>query len=181
MTARILAVALDARHDFTKHCCESIKLVAGLGVEGDAHSGATVQHRSRKKQFPDMANLRQLHLIHAELFVELAGQGYAIAPGQLGENITTKGIDLLTLPRGAQLRLGDDALVELTGLRNPCRQIDDNIGPGAMAAMLAREKDGSLIRKSGVMAVILSSGEVRAGDPVELVHRPAANLPLEPV
>jgi hypothetical protein len=179
--AVVVAVARDREHRFAKPLADAITLVAGLGVAGDAHSGATVQHLSRMKQTPRAPNLRQVHLIHAELFDELARAGFAVGPGQLGENVTTRGIDLLGLPRGTRLRLGASALIELTGLRNPCRQIDANIAPGAMAATLARGADGSLIRKAGVMAVVLEGGEVRAGDGVTAEFVPEAFAPLEPV
>ena len=181
MDAKVIAVACDSTHRFTKPVCDGISLLTGLGVAGDEHGGKTVQHRSRVAKTPHAANLRQVHLIHAELFDELAQAGFAVGPGQLGENVTTGGIDLLGLPRGARLRLGDEALVELTGLRNPCRQIDDNIAPGAMAATLERKADGSLVRKAGVMAVVLRGGAVRADDPIEVEFLPATHVPLEPV
>jgi len=169
-----VAVASDADHRFAKRARERITLLAGLGVAGDAHCGTTVQHRSRLARTPDAPNLRQVHLIHAELFDELAAAGFSVAPGRLGENVTTAGLDLLALPRGTRLRLGQAALVELTGLRNPCGQIDDAIGRGAMAATLARAADGSLVRKAGAMAVVLAGGEVRPGDAI------AVELPREP-
>ena len=181
MTGRIVAVCREDAHRFAKRDCEAIHLVAGLGVEGDAHFGATVQHRSRMAKTPDAANLRQVHLIHAELFEELAVRGFAVAPGAMGENVTTLGIDLLGQSRGTRLRLGADALIELTGLRNPCRQIDDNIGKGATAATLDKADDGSLVRKAGVMAIVLEGGEVRAGDPIAIESAPPVHLPLEPV
>jgi len=178
---RVVAVAADDRHRFGKPTRKWIELVAGQGVAGDAHAGATVQHRSRVARTPNAPNLRQVHLIHSELFAELRQAGFAIAPGALGENVTTAGIDLLALPRGTTLRLGRDALVELTGLRNPCRQIDENIGPGAMAAVLERAVEGTLIRKAGVMAVVVEGGVVRPGDSVMIERLPAEGLPLEPV
>jgi MOSC domain-containing protein YiiM len=177
----VLAVARDGEHRFAKSAADAIALVPGLGVAGDAHCGATVRHRSRLAATPDAPNLRQVHLIHAELFEELAAAGFAVGPGALGENVTTQGIDLLALPRGARLRLGEAALVELTGLRNPCRQIDDNVGAGAMAATLERAADGSLVRKAGVMAVVLEGGEVRAGDVIAVQFVPEISAPLEPV
>lgn len=177
----ILAVAADGEHRFVKPPRRGIELVAGLGVAGDAHCGAKVQHRSRLAKTPDAPNLRQVHLIHSELFEELSGAGFSVSPGELGENVTTMGIDLLALPRGTRLRLGRAALIELTGLRNPCRQIDDNIGHGAMAAVLAHAPDGWLIRKAGVMAVVIEGGEVRPGDPIIVESRPAEPSPLEPV
>jgi MOSC domain-containing protein YiiM len=174
-------VARDAAHRFAKPTATVVTLVPGVGVLGDAHSGATVQHRSRQRKTPNAPNLRQVHLIHAELFEELAHAGFAIGPGDMGENVTTHGIDLLALPQGARLRLGAAALVELTGLRNPCRQIDDNVAPGAMAAMLQRAPDGSLVRKAGVMAIVLEGGEVRAGDGIALEHLPEIREALAPV
>jgi MOSC domain-containing protein YiiM len=181
VTAQVVAVASSDKHHFAKRLRQGIVLLSGLGVQGDAHCGATVQHRSRLARTADAPNLRQVHLIHAELFDEMAQAGYAVAPGELGENVTTRGIDLLGLPRGARLRLGETALVELTGLRNPCRQIDDVIGRGAMAATLARAPDGSLIRKAGVMAVVLEGGQVRPGDPIEIERLPEILTPLETV
>jgi len=181
MGAIVIAVARDGEHRFGKPVRDAVRLLAGRGVEGDAHAGATVQHLSRLRATPGAPNLRQVHLVHAELFDELAGKGFAVGPGELGENVTTRGIDLLALPRGARLRLGRDAVVELTGLRNPCRQIDDNVAPGAMAATLGRAPDGSLVRKAGVMAVVIEGGEVRAGDAVAIESLPGEPLPLEPV
>lgn len=181
MDAEVIAVACDSAHRFAKPARNSITLLTGLGVAGDAHCGKTVQHLSRLAKTPHAPNLRQVHLIHAELFDELAAAGFAVGPGQLGENVTTRGIDLLGLPRGARLRLGNETLIELTGLRNPCRQIDENVAPGAMAATLARGASGALIRKAGVMAVVLADGEVRAGDPIEIEFLPATLAPLEPV
>lgn len=179
--ARVLAVASDDGHRFAKQPRDAIVLLAGLGVEGDAHCGVTVRHRSRVARTPDAPNLRQVHLIHAELLDELAEAGFRVAPGGLGENVTTRGIDLLALPRGARLRLGGSAVIELTGLRNPCRQIDDNVAPGAMAATLEHAPDGSLIRKAGVMAIVLTGGEVRAGDSISVDGATGQSQPLEQV
>lgn len=176
----IVAVASDHEHRFGKVGRDRIELVAGLGVAGDAHFGATVQHRSRAARTPAAPNLRQVHLIGGELFEDLARAGHAVSPGQLGENITTRGIDLLGLPRGTRLQLGSAAVIELTGLRNPCRQIDDNLGAGAMAAVLDRADDGRLMRKAGVMAVVVAGGQVRPGDPIEIALPPDF-MALEPV
>jgi MOSC domain-containing protein YiiM len=181
MTGRILCVASDGEHRFSKVARVSITLIAGIGVEGDAHAGPTMKHRSRWKKDRTIPNTRQVHLLQSELFDELAAKGFPVAPAQMGENVTTAGIDLLGLPRGAQLRLGSDAVVEVTGLRNPCWQIDANIGKGAMEATLDRAPDGSLVRKSGVMAVVIAGGEVAAGDAIEVVALPDERLPLEPV
>ncbi|MBK9196201.1 MAG: MOSC domain-containing protein [Flavobacteriales bacterium] len=142
-----------------------IRLVEGLGVDGDAHSGATVKHRSRVRQDPSQPNLRQVHLIHAELHDELRVKGFEIAPGQMGENITTRGIDLLALPKGIVLHIGDEAVVEVTGLRNPCTQLD-GLYPGLMNAVLDRDAEGSLVRKAGIMGVVLKSGTVKPGDTI---------------
>lgn len=179
MTATVIAVACDAAHRFSKLTRQAITLVAGLGVAGDAHAGVTVQHLSRIAKNPHAPNLRQVHLIHAELFDELAAQGFAVGPGEMGENVTTRGIDLLGLAAGTVLRLGG-AAVEVTGLRNPCHQLD-GLAPGLMAATLDRAADGSLIRKAGVMAVVLTGGEVCPGDAIQVVSGPAEPRPLEPV
>jgi MOSC domain-containing protein YiiM len=181
MEGRVIAVACEAAHRFGKSPRGSIELLAGLGVAGDAHCGASVRHRSRVARTPGAANLRQVHLIHHELLAELRAAGFDVAPGALGENVTTSGIALLALPRATRLRLGGESLVELTGLRNPCVQIDTHIGPGAMAATLGRSADGSLVRKAGVMAVVLESGLVRPGDAVLVEHLPHPGAPLEPV
>jgi MOSC domain-containing protein YiiM len=161
----IIAVARDEGHRFSKPILPAIRLLSGLGVEGDAHCGKTVKHRSRVKVDPTQPNLRQFHLIHAELFEELAGEGFSLRPGDMGENITTRGLDLLALPAGTRLRLGSDALVEVTGLRNPCVQIEA-FRPGLLKAVLGRDADGNLIRKAGIMGIVLQGGEVRAGDPI---------------
>jgi len=180
MTAQVAALACDAEHRFSKQVQDSIVLLAGRGVQGDAHAGVLVQHLARIRKNPQAANLRQVHLIHSELLDELADKGFAIAPGQLGENVLTRGVDLLGLSTGTRLRLGEDALVEITGLRNPCRQLND-LAPGLMEATLDRAADGSLIRKCGVMAVVVSGGEVRTGDPVSLESVPLTHEPLQPV
>lgn len=175
-----MAVSRSGSHTFSKPNEGSITLVAGLGVEGDAHSGEKVKHRSRVARDPSQPNLRQVHLIHAELFDELAAKGFDVAPGALGENVTTRGIDLLALPRGTLLSIGDEAVVEVTGLRNPCAQID-GLQQGLMAAVLDRDEQGNLVRKAGIMGIVLTGGEVRAGDAIR-VELPAGEcLRLEPV
>jgi MOSC domain-containing protein YiiM len=176
----VVAVARSPEHTMAKRAEGSIRLLAGLGVEGDAHSGITVKHRSRVKRDPSQPNLRQIHLIHAELHDELAAAGFRVAPGTLGENVTTRGIDLLALPAGALLRLGAAAAVEVTGLRNPCAQLD-GIARGLMAATLARDKAGTLVRKAGVMAIVRAGGEVKAGDAIEIVLPPEPHRRLQPV
>jgi MOSC domain-containing protein YiiM len=164
----VVAVSSSALHAVRKENRDSIRLIVGLGVEGDAHAGATVKHRSRVRRDPLQPNLRQVHLIHAELHDELRAGGFELSPGEMGENVTTRGVDLLGLPVGARLRLGDDAVVEVTGLRNPCVQLD-GLRAGLMAAVLGRDEDGNLVRKAGVMAVVVAGGEVRAGDLVCVV------------
>ncbi|MFI1963383.1 MOSC domain-containing protein [Streptomyces pathocidini] len=176
----VAAVSRSARHDFSKPNQDSIRLLAGLGVEGDAHLGVTVQHRSRVAQDPTQPNLRQVHLIHEELFAEVAAAGHEVTPGQLGENVTTRGIDLLALPVGALLRLGGEAVVEVTGLRNPCLQIDA-FQSGLLKRVVGRGEDGRLIRKAGVMGVVLAGGEVRPGDPVAVELPAGPHRPLERV
>jgi MOSC domain-containing protein YiiM len=176
----VVAVARSGTHSFSKPPCDAIRLVAGLGVDGDAHLGSTVKHRSHVRRDPTMPNLRQVHLIHAELFEELRGKGFALSPGDIGENVTTRGIDLLTLPAGARLRLGASAFIEITGLRNPCLQLD-RFMPGLMAATLDRDADGNLIRKAGVMAIVLRDGEVRSGDIIEINMPPHPHHLLAPV
>ena len=179
MTGRVVAVSARPGHHFTKTPKLFITLVEGQGVLGDGHAGATVQHRSRKRWNPGLPNLRQVHLIQAELFDALAAQGFGIGPGDMGENITTRGIDLLALPRGARLSIGE-AVIEVTGLRNPCVQMD-RFAPGLMAATLDKAPDGGLIRKAGVMGVVVGGGVVRAGDGIVIVL-PAGDLePLKPV
>ena len=180
MTGIVAAVSRSPTHSMTKPNAGSIRLVAGLGVEGDAHQGATVQHRSRIARFGDTPNLRQVHLIHAELFDELREVGFTVSPGLMGENVTTQGVDLLGLPTGARLRLGNEAVVEVTGLRNPCHQLD-KLQPGLMAATLARDVAGNLIRKAGIMGIVLEGGEVHAGDPIRVEPPPPPHQKLAPV
>ncbi|HET8523194.1 MAG TPA: MOSC domain-containing protein [Thermomicrobiales bacterium] len=180
MTGVVVAVSRSATHTMSKPTQTSIRLLSGLGVDGDAHAGVTVKHRSRVARDPTQPNLRQVHLIHAELHDELAVSGFAIVPGQMGENITTRGLDLLALPTGTRLHLGDEAVVEVTGLRNPCAQLD-GIQPGLMAATLDRDEEGNLIRKAGVMGIVLNGGDIRPGDPIRVELPPGPHRPLAPV
>jgi MOSC domain-containing protein YiiM len=180
MDGVVTAVSRSARHTLIKPNEDKIRLLVGLGVEGDAHSGATVKHRSRVARDPSQPNLRQVHLVHAELHETLQQQGFAVSAGQMGENVTTRGVDLLGLPTGTRLCLGDTAIVEVTGLRNPCAQLD-RIQPGLMGATLDRASDGSLIRKAGIMGVVLTGGEVRPGDPIRVELPPDPHRPLAPV
>lgn len=176
----VVAVARDDAHRFSKPVHEQITLVAGYGVEGDAHAGATVQHRSRVGVESPPPNLRQVHLIHHELFDELASDGFTVTPGQLGENVTTRGVDLLALPRGTRIRLGDDAEIEITGLRNPCKQIN-GLQAGLMKRLISRGDDGEVVRLAGVMAVVLSDGVVRAGDSLSVTLPDGEHAALQPV
>jgi hypothetical protein len=180
MPAIVTAVSRSKCHTFSKPNAQAIRLIAGLGIEGDAHMGERVKHRYQVLKNPFARNLRQVHLMHEELFDELGDGGFHLWPGAIGENVTTRGVDLLALPTGARLRLGIEAVIELTGLRNPCRQIDA-FQPGLMKAVLGRDSEGRLIRKSGVMAIVIRGGEVKAGD-VIVVELPAGeHRPLVPV
>ena len=180
MNGTVIEVGAGKRHGLNKSAQLSIRLVAGQGVEGDAHCGERIKHRSRARFNPGLPNLRQVHLLHAELLDELAAAGFPVAPAMLGENVTTQGIDLLALPLGTRLRLGDTAEVELTGLRNPCIQLE-RMMPGLMEACLGRDAEGGLIRKAGVMAVVLTAGEVRAGDGVVIKLPDVPHVGLKPV
>jgi len=178
--AGVLAVHRSSSHSFSKFAEEAVTLVPGLGVHGDAHSGSTVQHRSRVARDASQPNLRQVHLLHAELFHELMQAGFAVWPGELGENITTRGVDLLGLATGTRLHLGGSAVVELTGLRNPCSQLD-RFQRGLTAAVLDRDAHGQLVRKAGVMAVVLVAGDVLPGDAIRIEPPGGIARPLEPV
>jgi MOSC domain-containing protein YiiM len=176
----VIAVSLRSGHHFSKTPGFSIRLLRGLGVAGDAHMGETVKHRSRVRKDPTLPNLRQVHLIHAELFDELRAKGFAVAPGELGENITTSGIDLLALPAGTRLHLGAIAVVEITGLRNPCSQID-NFQQGLMAATLDKDAKGNLLRKAGIMSIVIANGDVQPGDTIRVELPDMPHRPLLPV
>jgi MOSC domain-containing protein YiiM len=180
MGAVVTAVHRSARHTFSKASEASIRLLAGVGVEGDAHAGAKVKHRSRVAKDATQPNLRQVHLMHAELHEELCAAGFQVGAGQLGENVTTQGIDLLGLPTGTRLHLGASAVVEVTGLRNPCIQID-RFQQGLMAAVLDHDEQGNLIRKAGIMGVVREDGEVQTGDPIHIELPPEPHRPLEVV
>ncbi|MEM1196210.1 MAG: MOSC domain-containing protein [Pseudomonadota bacterium] len=178
-SARVIAVHRDAQHRFSKTRCEAITALPGLGVEGDAHSGKTVQHRSRVAVDPAQPNLRQVHLIHTELFEELASHGFAVKPGDLGENITTSGIDLLGLGRGTRLAIGTSVILEVTGLRNPCGQIEA-FAHGLLKHVAVKTHQG-IVRKSGIMTIVLAGGVVRAGDAVAVTPPDGPHVALERV
>ena len=180
MAGTVLAVNCSATHSLSKGGQLAIHLLAGLGVADDAHAGVTIQHRSRVARDPSQPNLRQVHLIHTELHEELRERGFNVTAGQMGENITTQGIDLLGLPTGARLQLGDEAMIEITGLRNPCKQLE-TIQRGLMAAVLDRDANGALIRRAGVMAIVLVGGVVRPDDEIAIELPPLPHTPLQPV
>lgn len=176
----ITSVNRSPTHSMVKAPERHVRMIQGHGIEGDAHAGGTVKHRAFEVRDPERPNLRQVHLIHAELHDELREAGFDMAPGQMGENVTTRGVDLLGLPRGTRLHLGPSAVVEVTGLRSPCKLLDD-LQPGLMQAVLDRDAEGHLIRKAGVMAIVVESGEVSPGDPIRIAWPPVPHQPLEPV
>ena len=180
MSGRVVALSVSAAHTMSKANVARIRLLEGLGIEGDAHMGATVKHRSRVARDPTQANLRQVHLIHAELFDELRAKGFAVTAGLMGENVTTRGIDLLSLPTGTLLHLGASAVVKMTGLRNPCAQLD-GLQTGLMQATLERDTAGNLVRKAGVMGVVIAGGEIAVGDAVRAEMPGAPHERLQPV
>lgn len=170
----------SSTHTMSKTNCDQLVLLKGLGIEGDAHMGKKVKHRSRVRANPDQPNLRQVHLIHAELHEELAQKGFQMLPGQMGENITTRGIDLLALVVGTKLQIGTTAIVEITGLRNPCTQLD-GLQDGLMKAVLDKDEDGNLIRKAGVMGIVLEGGEISIGDAIKVEWPPEPHIKLDRV
>lgn len=176
----VMAVGKCEKHEFSKSTTESITLIQGEGVEGDAHRGVTVKHRSRVAVDPTQANLRQVHLIHFELIEELREKGFKVSPATMGENITTRGIDLLSLPRGTKLKIGSEAVIEVTGLRNPCVQLD-HYQKGLLKAVLGRDAEGNLIRKTGVMGIVEAGGIINLEDLIEVLLPPKPYKELEPV
>jgi MOSC domain-containing protein YiiM len=162
----VVAVSIDGKHRFSKTPRLSVSLTKGHGIEGDAHYGPLVQHRCLARRAPTAANLRQVHLIPSELFDALRTRGFEVRPGNLGENITTLGLDLECLPLGTMLRLGASAIVRLTGLRTPCILID------RFEAGLKDELRGGLLGprfRAGVMAIVSDGGEVSPGDLIRAV------------
>lgn len=180
MDGVVVAVSRSETHTFSKLNQASIELLTGLGVEDDSHLGKTVKHRSRVAVDPTQPNLRQVHLIHSELHEELQAAGFVVSAGQMGENITTRGIDLLSLPTNTKLYIGNTAVIELTGLRNPCAQLD-RFQSGLMAAVLGRDEQGKLIRKAGVMGIVVVGGKVNPGDSICIELPPQPHQPLDRV
>lgn len=178
-SGRVIAVSSDSEHNIIKPVRESIQLVEGWGVEGDAHAGKTVQHRYDKSRNPNAPNLRQVHLMHAELFDQVGDLGLTVMPGQMGENITTRNIDILNLARGTHLKMGE-AVIEITGLRNPCKYLNQ-IAPGLLKACMAKHEDGTNFPQSGVMGIIITGGEVKAGDDIHIIAPPEPHERLKPV
>ncbi|MDJ0381094.1 MOSC domain-containing protein [Streptomyces sp. G-G2] len=179
-TGRVTAVSSNGAYSFTKSTRASITLLEGLGVDGDVHAGVTVKHRSRVAADPTQPNLRQVHLIHRELFDEVAEEGFSVAPGQLGENVTTEGVELLGLPTGTILRFGEEAAVEVTGLRNPCLQIDA-FQPGLLKQVVGRDETGQILRKAGIMGVVRQGGTIRPGDAISVTLPAPPHIPLDRV
>jgi MOSC domain-containing protein YiiM len=180
VSALVVAVSRSGSHTMSKPRVERLRVLEGLGVEGDAHAGVTVKHRSRVARDPTQPNLRQVHLMHAELFDELRAKGFDVTPGMMGENVTTRGVDLLDLPHGTRLRLGESVVVEITGLRNPCTQLD-GLQQGLMEAVLERDPVRGLIRKAGVMGIVIAGGEISAGDKIQIEEPPPPHAALKPV
>jgi hypothetical protein len=180
MKSFVSHVSLSPTHTFSKFNAMSIKLLKGFGVEGDAHCGRLMKHRSRLKLSPVPPNLRQVHLIHSELFDELRINGFQVDPGEIGENITTKGIDLLSLPRNTKLYIGEDAVVEITGLRNPCNQLN-NLQNGLLSEVLGTGAEGNIIRKAGIMGIVEHGGEIRPGDEIGIEFPKKPYIKLERV
>ena len=182
ITPRVVAVNSKDTPGVGKIPRDAVTLIANHGIEGDYHAGPDVRHRSRAAKDPQQPNRRQVHLMHSELFDDLAPLGIKVTPGAMGENITTRGLALLDLAPGTKLRLGDTAVIEITGCRNPCNQLDA-VDERLLAQVALKAGDGSIIRKAGIMAVVLAGGVVRPGDAIS-VEAPlgaAAEARLEPV
>jgi MOSC domain-containing protein YiiM len=164
----VKSVSKSLSHTFSKNVVGQIKLIEGLGVEDDVHLGKTVKHQYLAKKYPTSANLRQVHLIHYELIEELNENGFSVSDGDLGENITTIGIDLLNLPTDTILKIGNEAVVKITGLRNPCVQLD-MFQKGLLKAVIEKDENGNVIRKCGIMGIVIKSGIVRIDDAIEII------------
>ena len=177
-TPTVIAVASDSGHNFSKPTQPVITLIASFGVQGDAHAGKTVQHLSDKKKNPEAPNLRQVHLMHAELFDELAEQGINVLPGQMGENVVTRGIDVLNLPQGAEFHFPSGAVIQITGLRSPCKKLN-TIQPDLLKAVVEKRADGSVNKKTGIMSVVLIGGDIHQGDDIKVILPEDEHKPLE--
>jgi len=177
LDGRVVGLARDGRNGFSKSAMDTICLIQGQGVEGDAHSGPFVRHRYLARRQPRLPNLRQVHLIPSELFEALRNAGYDLHPGDLGDNIATAGLDLETLPMGALLDLGSEACIELTGLRTPCVLID-RFRTGLKRQMVCSEPVAPRFR-CGVMSIVRTGGRLAVGDPirVRLPPKPWTDLP----
>ncbi|MBC7723942.1 MAG: MOSC domain-containing protein [Burkholderiaceae bacterium] len=173
----VVSVSRDDAHRFSKPTADTITLIAGFGVAGDAHAGATTQHRYLAAKEPSTPNLTQVHLIPVELFSDLGRRGFAVGSGELGENVTTRGLVLETLPLGTRLHLGETAIIELTGLRSPCSLIN-RFQRGLMKTMIDRDGAGQVVRRAGVMGIVLAGGELRASDPIRVELPAGAPVPL---
>ncbi len=178
--ASVVALHVSEWHSFSKQNVGELELIAGVGVAGDAHAGPLVQHRSRVAADPTQPNLRQVHLIAGELFEALAAAGHQVSPGDLGENVTTEGVELHDLPVGSVIRLGETALIAVTGLRNPCAQIE-SFQPGLLQQVSYRDGTGALVRRAGIMGVVVLGGVVLVGDRIEVQPPPGPARPLERV
>jgi MOSC domain-containing protein YiiM len=172
----VVAVHRKEEYGVFKEIQESVHLVKGFGVQGDAHMGTLVQHRYNKKQNPNQPNLRQVHLIQAELFDDLKELGLIVKPGEMGENITTRNIDIINLPLDTKLHLGDSAILQLTGLREPCGQLN-TVQKGLKNAVL----DESGKSRVGVMSVVLRGGAVKADDLIRVELPSEPHQDLQPV
>ena len=177
---RVVSVSLSPKHSFSKTPAAEIRILADLGVEGDAHAGEQVQHLYRVRKNPNAPNLCQVHLISTEFLDELHTLGFPLQPGEIGENLAVRGINLLTLPVGALLRIGADVVLQITGLRDPCQKLN-SLAPGLMKACIARGSDGSVVRKAGVMSLAVTSGTIRPGDPILIELPPGEPLKMGPV
>ncbi|MEV5961291.1 MOSC domain-containing protein [Kribbella sp. NPDC051952] len=180
MSGIVVGVSRDSKHRFSKAAVDAIRVIEGYGVEGDAHAGQTIQHLHPMRLDPTRPNLRQVHLIQFELYDELGDLGYDVSPGQLGENVTTRGVDLLALPRRTRLQLGPDVVLEVTGLRSPCRQIN-NFRPGLLKEVIHTDEDGTVVRKTGVMSIVVVGGIIHPDDPITVVLPDGDHEPLEVV
>jgi len=176
----ILGVFASRSHKFSKPGRDAVTLIEGLGIEGDSHFGATVQHIYDARRDPARPNARQVHLIQAELLDEVNAKGFRVQPGDLGENVSTRGIDLLCLPARTRLTLGPDAVIELTGLRNPCFQID-KFQKGLLAVVNNKAPGGGTIRRAGVMSVVLQGGVVRPDDSITVELPAGPHEKLAPI